>query len=280
MTTILTAIVAILSIVLLPGYIYVKVCNNKKSKAVFACGIFISIFGCFISEWLCNTFQLSTNYQNSRLCVFWVMFVLTLNFGVLYKASENDPDRSFALRLYLCIAAVLLIVTVIFAPYVPLKNGLSDKEIVLQREAAEKEALYLQNVKVTTYTQTEKFELLSFKLEDNNEENDEEVEKTEDSKIFLGLDRDNYILYWCFFYKNDKGAIEMECLDGEDLSTTKISETLESSEEPYLQVVSTVEVKTDNNYSPARVTENVIKTEYHLHTPKDYLPETIYLNFN
>ena len=247
MTTILTVMVAILLIVLLPLYIYVKACGEKKSKVVFVIGILISIFGVFASEWLFNTYQLFTSYQFSRSCVFWAMFVLTLGFGVLYKDSENDPDRSFALRLYSCIAVVLFVVTVFFTQYIPLENGLSEREMIMQPKDEEIEAVYQQNVEVTTYTQTERYELLSLKIEDD----EEQVEKTEDSKIFIGIDRDNKILYWCFFYKNNNGTTEMCCLDGEKFDTIEIFENLESGEEPYLEIVNTVEVQTDNNYSPS-----------------------------
>ena len=73
----------------------------------------------------------------------------------------------------------------------------------------------------------------------------------------------------------------MYCLDGEKLDTTKVFETLVAGEKPYFEIVSTVEVQTNNNVSPAKVTENVVKTEYHLYTPDDdYLPRTIYMNFN
>lgn len=225
---------------------------------------------------LCNTYQLFTSDKISRFYTFLAMFVMTLGFGVIYKESENDPDRSFVLRLYLCFAVVLFVATVFFTPYNPFENGFSEKDMIMQPKSEEINAVYQQNVEVTIYTQTEKYELLSLKVEDD----EEQVEKTEDSKIFIGIDRDNKILYWCFFYKNDKGTTEMCCLDGEKFDTIEIFENLESGEEPYLEVVSTVEVQTNNNCSPAQVTETVIKTEYHLYAPKDYLPDSIFMNFN
>ena len=155
MTTFLTVMVAISLIVLLPLYIYVKLCGKKQSKVVFAIGILISIFGVFASEWLCNTYQLFTCDPISRSNAFFAMFVLTLGFGIIYKESENDPDRSFVLRLYLCFAVVIFVVAVF--PYIPSENGLSERDMIIQPKAEEIEEVYQQNVEVNIYTQTERY---------------------------------------------------------------------------------------------------------------------------
>lgn len=255
---------AILLVVVFPAVLYCATWYSKR-KEFFVIGVIISLIGIFVFEWLCNITQTFSNIPLSRWLTLMLASAGTLVFGFIF----NEDERS---GMGVCIVAYLSMMISIIAllAYVSISVEISASKL-------ETTTTYQQNIEISTYTKTEIYELLSFNLEDDNEQ----IEKTEDSEIFLGLDRENKILYWCFFYRNDKGAKVMYCLDGEKLDTTKVFETLVAGEKPYFEIVSTVEVQTNNNVSPAEVTENVIKTEYHLYTPDDdYLPRTIYMNFN
>ncbi len=256
---ILTIILTILLIVVFPGILYVQAARSCK-RAMFLIGMAISVFGVFVSDYLFYVMKFFPEYHVTRFLVLVALFLIILAFGI-FKLGNNKSELS----AFLVVLTKGIVAAAFLIMYLP-------KEMDIPKE----EAKYVPNVEVTTYTKTEKFELLSLKLEDNNGE----PEETEDSKIFFGIDRDNLVLYWCFFYRNDKGATEICCLDGEKLENTKIFETLKSGEEPYLEVVSIVEGQADNAISSQKAIENVIKTEYHLYVPNDYLPKTFYLNFN
>ena len=244
----------ILFIVVFPMILFVKF----REHPISILGVFISMCGFFYSHFWWKDAQLLPEYAFTRTLIFIIMLISTIGIGFCCMES-NVKQRYFGIKWLAMILVLVIGVTYSSAVY---EHG---------------EAIYQKNIEISTYTKTERYELLSFNLEDDNEQ----IEKTEDSEIFLGLDRESKILYWCFFYRNDKGAKVMYCLDGEKLDTTKVFETLVAGEKPYFEIVSTVEVQTNNNVSPAEVTENVIKTEYHLYTPDDdYLPRTIYMNFN
>lgn len=264
--TILMVVMAIILIMIIPSVLYIRASNSNR-KVLFIMGVIISAFGVLVSEWLCNIYQLFSDYPESRFSVFLIMAVVTVLCWVLLEAKGKI--QPFEIGIYWCIVILVTVTFAFVAPYLPTEDGISEKEKLERKK-------YQQKIEVTSYTQTERIELLSLNFENDNEEG----EKTENTKLFIGVDRGNKVLYWCFFYRNDKGTLEMYCLDDKKLDSTEFFETLEPGEEPYLQIVTTVEVKTDNNYSPVQKTENVIKTEYHLYTTKDYLPGTIFLNFN
>lgn len=89
---------------------------------------------------------------------------------------------------------------------------------------------------------------------------------------------DNEPIY--FYYHRDKDGAIIRSYVPSDKEITKIYDTLGAYDQAYLQIVNTVEVKTDNNTTPAEVKEKIVDTKYHFYVPKDCVPINFEMSLN
>ena len=250
-------VIALLLITIIPLIFWIKAYRTQKMRYGFI-GVAISILGIGLCLYFASSWQILSDYNVTKIFIGFVLAVLGNGPVLVYYHYEEYFD-SEAFQIFAAIFVACMTCVIISS-------------------GVEAYVVQSNNIETTIYTEIapENIELISL-----NSGMGVEGRMNVGGNMFavVGSGYVNSEPVYFYYHRNENGAIIRSYVPS-DSKTSQIFDVLEPNEQAYLQIINTIEMKTDNNVSPAEITKKVIKTEYNFYVPKNTVPVEFEMNLN
>lgn len=135
---------------------------------------------------------------------------------------------------------------------------------------------YESKLEKIIYTKTERIELISLNTGIEIEGN-MHIDGNLFNIVGSGYVESNPVYF--FYHRNTNGGIIRSYVTS-DSKTSQILDVLSPEENAYLEIVNNVLKTTNNNVSPAQITEKIIETKYNFYVPKISVSDEFELNLH